>query len=156
MQEEEHYLTEEKRKVFEDELHLLKYTRRKEIAEQLDYSKSLGDLSENAEYQQARADQATSEARIAKLEYILKYAKAISNVKTDAVQVGSTIVLQKKGDTTEKTYTIVDSEESDMSIGNISFKSPLGSIVLSKKKGEEFSFTTPAGVKVTYVVKKIA
>jgi len=157
MPEEEHYLTAEKKQAFEEELHLLKFTRRQEIADQLEYAKSLGDLSENAEYHQARADQATTEARISQLEHILKHAKIITHTKSDTVQVGSTVLLDKVGDKSEsKTFTIVDSEESDMSRGNISFKSPLGAAVLGKKKSEEFSFMTPGGSKVTYILKKIS
>ena len=156
MPEEEHYLTAEKKKLFEEELHLLKFTRRQEIADQLEYTKSLGDLSENAEYRQARADQASTEARIAQLEHIIKHAKIISHVKSDKVQVGSTVELIKKGTKDTRVFNIVDSEESDMSLGNISFKSALGKAVLGQKKGEEFSFITPVGAKATDKVKKIS
>ncbi|PIP87319.1 transcription elongation factor GreA [Candidatus Campbellbacteria bacterium CG22_combo_CG10-13_8_21_14_all_36_13] len=156
MPEEEHYLTEEKKKQFEEELKVLQTVKRKEIAEQLDYAKSLGDLSENAEYHQARAEQANTESRIAKLEHILKYSKTISHAKSDKVQVGSKVVIRKKGDTTDKEFNLVDSEESDMSVGNLSFTSPLGRAMFGKKKGEEFTFVTPSGSKATYTVKKVS
>jgi len=156
MSEEEHYLTGEKKKQFEEELKILQTIKRKEIAEQLDYAKSLGDLSENAEYHQARADQANTESRIAKLEYIIKYAKIISQTKSDNIQVGSKVVLTKNGDSSDKEYNLVDSEESDMSLGNLSFTSPLGRAMIGKKKGEEFTFITPSGSKATYTIKKVS
>ena len=91
------YLTIEKKQALESELQQLKTVRRKEIADALEYAKSLGDLSENAEYHQAREDQANCEDRIAHIEQILKNAVIMDGQSTGAVNVGSTVTVVKKG-----------------------------------------------------------
>lgn len=151
---EQHYLTPEKHEEFKKELNYLKTVKRTEIAKSLEYAKSLGDLSENAEYHEARDAQAAVEDRINKLEYILKNATIVSNHATDAVAVGSVIIIEKEGDKNPRTFTIVGSEEADASKGYISMRSPLGQSAVGKKKGESFSFQTPSGM-MTYVVKDI-
>src|SRR5438309_947573 len=95
--EEHEYLTKEKYEEFTKELSELKGKRRKEVAENLEYAKSLGDLSENAEYHEARDVQATIEDRIAKLEELLKTATIISEHETSAVNVGSIVTVEKDG-----------------------------------------------------------
>jgi transcription elongation factor GreA len=154
MKEEKEYLTKEKYEEFKNELEYLRKTRRKEIAENLEYAKSLGDLSENAEYHEARDMQANIEDRIQKLENILKTAVIVSSHETNAVTVGSTVTVKNEKDSKEYTYTIVGTEEADMSHGKISTKSPLGGAVIGKKKGEIFTFSTPGGV-VKYAVVDI-
>lgn len=145
MKDEHEYLTKEKFEEFKKELEHLRTTKRKEVAETLEYAKGLGDLSENAEYHEARDMQASVEDRIAKLEMILKSATIVSqNQKTDVVSIGSVITVKKDKDT--KTFTIVGSEEADMASGKISVKSPFGVAVLGKKKGETFTFSTPSGM----------
>lgn len=151
---EEEYLTPEKHKEIEKELEFLKTERRKEVAENLEYAKGLGDLSENAEYHEARDMQAAVEDRIMKLEHILKHAVIVSSHKSDTVVVGSVITVRKTKDGEEKVLTIVGSEEADMGAGKISFRSPLGSAAIGKKVGETFSFTTPSG-KMEYEIIKI-
>jgi len=145
------YLTNEKRAELEKELNYLKTERRKEIAEHLEYSKKLGDLSENAEYHQAREEQAEVEDRIRKLENLLKDAVTISGAGKDVVTIGSTFRLQREGDNKSYIYTIVGSEEADMSHGKISNISPLGSALLGHKKGETVKVSTPKGV-VSYTI----
>lgn len=141
---EETVLTREKFDELVKELDYLKTTRRTEIAESLEYARSLGDLSENAEYQEARELQAATEERIRKLEDIIKRAKIVSHKKTDAVDFGSVVCVKKEsGDQHE--YTIVGSEEADMRERKISHVSPLGAAMMGKKKGEEFTFETPNG-----------
>ena len=147
------YLSQEKFDEFQKELDYLKKTRRREIAENLEYAKSLGDLSENAEYQEAREIQANTEDRIARLENILKTAQIISGKKTDMVSIGSVITVERLRDKQESVYTIVGSEEADITHAKISTKSPFGAAVLGKKKGEKFSFTTPDGSNEYKVVK---
>lgn len=142
---EKHYLTEEKLKELKNELDFLKTTKRKEIAEDLEYARALGDLSENAEYHAAREMQATVEDRIAKLEDILKNAEILKVTHSDTVRVGSTVVLVKTKDKSEKTFTIVSSEEADTAKGKISNLSPLGKELMGKKKGDTFILTTPGG-----------
>lgn len=136
------------------ELDELRTTRRKEVAEQLEYARSLGDLSENAEYQEAREMQAAVEERIGKIEHVLKNAKIVSEgKKSDNVGMGSTVTVQKVGGDEKKSYTIVGAEESDMFSGKISYHSPLGSALLNKKKGDEFSFHTPKGSQKYRILK---
>lgn len=142
----EEYLTKEKFKDLEQELIELKTIKRKEIAEALEYAKSLGDFSENQEYQEARNSQAILEDRINKLELILKSAKIVSVQNNNHVAVGSIVTLEKESDKSTKTYTMVGSEEANASAGKISVRSPLGLAALGKSKGETFSFETPNGM----------
>ena len=146
MQTGEDYLTKEKFKEFEKELGHLKTVKRKEVAEALEYAKSLGDLSENQEYQEARDSQAILEDRINRLEVILKSAKIVSTQSTNLVMVGSVVTLEKESDQSRKFYTLVGSEEADAASGKISVRSPLGLTALGKSKGETFSFETPSGM----------
>ena len=98
------YLTLEKKTELEGELVSLKSIRRKEIADALEYAKSLGDLSENAEYHQAREDQANCEDRIAHLEQILKNAVIMDKHHSGTVEVGTTITVVKKGEKNERQF----------------------------------------------------
>lgn len=150
------YLTQEKFDEFQKELEYLKHVRRKEVAENLEYAKSLGDLSENAEYHEARDTQANIEDRILKIESILKQSIIVpSSHDTTSVTVGSAVTVEKRGgEGGKKTYTLVGSEEADMNAGKISIKSPLGAALMGKKKREEFTFKTPGG-SVTYIVSDI-
>jgi transcription elongation factor GreA len=143
------YLTKEKMQEFIKELDVLRTEKRKEVAESLEYAKKLGDLSENAEYHEARQAQAEVEDRILHLEHILNTAKIVDEQHGDIAVVGSTVKVQKEGDKETKTYKIVGSEEADMAHGKISNLSPIGSAVIGKRKGEVFGFSTPKG-KVNY------
>lgn len=147
---EKEYLTQEKFDELKKELVELKTTRRKEVAENLEYSKALGDLSENAEYHEARDMQATLEDRISKLEDLLKSAVIVSeHAVTGAVNIGSVVTVKKD----DKTfiYTIVGSEEADVATNKISIKSPFGQAILGKKKGDKFSYSAPSG-ELSYTV----
>lgn len=148
------YLSEGKLKELKAELENLKTVKRKEVADSLEFAKSLGDLSENAEYIQAREDQANTEERIAKLEEIMKSAVVVAKHHSSIVEVGSTVVVKKTGADSEQKYQIVGSEESDMSSGKISNTSPLGEALYGKKKGESISFKSPKGV-VNYTIVNI-
>lgn len=139
------YLSQEKYKEFVGELDYLQTTRRQEVAEQLQEARSLGDLSENAEYHQAREDQANIEKRIKDLEAILEGAKIVGKSSSTKIGVGSTVVIQKKGDSSKKEYIIVGNQESDISQNKISVSSPLVKAMLEKEKGEEFVFQSPKG-----------
>ena len=139
------YLTKEKYEELKNELDQLKSVKRKEIAENLEYAKSLGDLSENAEYQQARELQASTEERISKVESILKSAVIVALHHSEKVEIGSTVTVQKEGEKEKRLFKIVGSEEADTVQGKISYVSPLGSALMGKKKGESFSFSTPKG-----------
>ena len=102
----EEYLTREKFEELKNELGNLKTVRRKEIAESLEYARSLGDLSENAEYQEAREMQAATEERIGKLEGILKSAKIVAHKESDVVSMGSSVTIQKDGEKDAREYKI--------------------------------------------------
>jgi len=149
---EEIVLTREKFDELVTELEHLKTTRRTEIAEGLEYARSLGDLSENAEYQEARELQAATEERIHKLEDMIKYAKIASENKGGVVDFGSLVTVKKDGDDEEHEYMIVGSEEADMRTRKISHVSPLGAAMMGKKKSEEFTFSTPNGKQKFTVV----
>ena len=140
------YITKEKRKAFEIELKDLKGPKRKEILEALRYAKTLGDLSENAEYHQAREDQGKLEERIAKIEQILKSSQTVGKGGGDTIEIGSSVVVQKGATSEKKTLTVVGSEEADMAKGKISHRSPLGVALFGKRKGDSISFATPSGV----------
>jgi len=149
--EEKQYLSKEKFDQLSEELRELKTEKRREVAEKLEFAKSLGDLSENAEYQEARDDQAKTEDRISNLEALLKFAEIVTHKKSDVVSVGSVVVVCKKGQTNEQTFCIVGSEEVDMSAGKISNKSPLGMAILNKTKGDTATFNAPNG-EVQYTI----
>jgi transcription elongation factor GreA len=151
---EEAILTKDKYEQLKEELDFLLNTKRQEIANQIDAAKSLGDLSENAEYHEARAAQARVEDRIRTLEELLKYARVIEHKRTDIVEVGSTVKLQKKGTTSEQTLTIAGSEESDIMKGLVSFSSPMGQALVGKSAGDHVQVTTPSGT-VEYTIISI-
>lgn len=146
MSDKKEYLTKEKFDELKKELDYLKTTSRKEIAESLEYARSLGDLSENAEYQEARNLQTATEERIVKLESILKSASIVTDKNlTDEVSLGSSVSIQKEGEKDIHEYQVVGTEEADMHERKISHLSPLGEAMMGKKKGEVFSFATPNG-----------
>ena len=156
----EELISQEKFEELTKELDMLRTARRREVAEQLEYARSLGDLSENAEYQEAREMQASVEERIQKLEGILKNAKIVRAGKTETVGMGSVVSVQKIGGDPstslgagKHSYTIVGAEEADMLKGMISYHSPLGAALMGKKKGDEFSFHTPKGSQKYKILK---
>ena len=151
-----YYITKEKRKALELELEELKGPKRKKILEDLEYSKSLGDLKENAEYHQTREEQGKLEERISKIEQILQSSQVVSSTGGgDIVQIGSKVVVQKDGTKDTKTYIIVGSEEASMAEGKISNHSPLGVALFGKKKGDPVSFNTPSG-RVDYKILSVS
>ncbi len=139
------YLTPEKKIELEVELQHLMTVRRKEVADSLEYAKSLGDLSENAEYHQAREDQATCEDRITHLQEVLKNVVLTSTSHSKKIHVGSTVVVKKKGEKETREYSIVGGEEADALTGKVSNESPLGSALLGKDKGDEVLVSAPKG-----------
>lgn len=147
MADDMNYLSKEKFDEFTKELEYLKTVRRREIAEQLEYARSLGDLSENAEYEEARNLQAATEERIRSIEESLSHARIIEHTKGNNVSLGSVVTIQKQGEKDEHLYEIVGSAEANMQERKISHLSPLGSALMEKKKGDTFSFETPKGVQ---------
>ena len=147
------YLSEEALEKLRQELLNLKTQKRQEIAARLEYAKSLGDLSENAEYQEAKEEQTLMEQRIAELEERLREAVVMAKpVQNDRVSIGSTVRIKTDG--RETVYMIVGSEEADPAAGKISNESPLGKAFLGKKAGEKVEVKTPGGAMV-YTIAEI-
>ena len=136
-------LTEEKKKALLEELNHLKTTRRKEILEVLNYAKSLGDLSENAEYHQAREDQGKLEDRINQIDYMLQSAVFVKKRHSNIVEIGSSVTIKKEGEKEPVVYHIVGTEEADMPAKKISNNSPLGAALFGKSEGDAITLTTP-------------
>jgi len=155
MDKADNYITEEKKKKLEAELSELMGPKRREILENLEYAKSLGDLSENAEYHQTREEQAKLEERIHKIGQILESSRIVSKSGGDIIEVGSNVVVQKEGTKEEKTFQIVGSEEADTALGKISNRSPFGEALFGNKKGDVISFKTPKGV-VNYKIVNVS
>ena len=148
-----HYLTKERLEDLKKELEELKTVKRIEISQQLKKAKELGDLSENAEYIEAREEKGRIEDRIADLEDIIKNSSIIKkSKKQDEVAVGSTVDVLR-GDK-RMTLIIVGSHETQPENGQISNASPLGRALLGKKLGETVIIQTPGG-KVEYTIEKI-
>jgi transcription elongation factor GreA len=147
MAQKELILTYEGLKKLENELEKLKTVRRREVAERIKTAREFGDLSENAEYDEAKNEQAFIEGRIAELEHKLKNAKVIDedDIGTDIVSVGS-IVKVKDDELNEIfTYHIVGSAEADPMEDKISNESPVGAALLSKKVGDKINIDVPDG-----------
>ncbi len=150
------FLTQEKFEELKKQLDHLKTVRRKEVAESLEYARSLGDISENAEYQEARDMQAAIEERIQYLEQVIKEAKIVAHVKKgDVVGLGSEVTIKKGDEKESHTYTIVGSEEANIHDHKLSYLSPLGEALMGKAKEDTFTFDTPGG-KQTYTILKVA
>lgn len=139
------YLTKENKEALEAEHKYLTGTKRKEIISAIEYAKSLGDLSENAEYHIAREEQGKLEERIAVIENVLKNAEVVDRSSNGTISIGSTVVIQKEGEANTRTFIIVGSEETDMLSGKISYKSPIGAALNGKKKGDTVTVSTPRG-----------
>jgi len=141
------FITRDGLKKLNQELDDLKNVKRKEIAERIAQAKELGDLSENAEYQSARNDQAFNEGRILELEAVLKNAVIIEELETKAgvVNVGSKIKIKEDsdGESNEKEYHIVGSHEADPSSGKISNESPIGKALLGASTGQVIEIVLP-------------
>ena len=146
------YITPEKREELLKELNTLKTVGRREVLEALEFAKSLGDLSENAEYHQAREEQGKIEERISTIEHIMLNSEIIKKHHSNKVEVGVTVTVQKEGSKDKQTFRIVGSEEADVLAGKISHKSPLGAALFGKEKGETAKFSTPKGTTVYKVI----
>ena len=146
------YLSAEALEKVKQEVHMLKTVKRQEIAGRLEHAKSLGDLSENAEYQEAKEEQTLVEQRIAEFEERIREAVVmVRPTKTDKVSVGSTV--RATSGKREIVYTIVGSEEANPAAGKVSNESPLGKAFLGKKVGEHVEVKAPAGSTVYTVVE---
>ena len=130
-----------------DELKYLKLTRREEIKEQIAVARGFGDLSENAEYDEARNEQAKVEARIQELEALIENAEIIDETNMDvrSISLGSVVKLYDEDFEEEITYSIVGSNQADPLEQKISDQSPIGRALMGKKAGDRVTVTAPAG-----------
>lgn len=155
MKEKEYLLTKEGLRQIEEELAYLKKEGRKEIAAEIKEAADHGDLSENAEYDEAKNRQAQLEMKIIELEYILKNAVLIErDSKKDVVKVGSTVILKDLEFNEEMEVALVGITEADPSIGKISNESPVGSAIIGSKVGDVVEVEVPVGV-VQYEILEI-
>ena len=136
------------------ELEQLQTVRRREVAERIREAREFGDISENAEYDDAKNEQAMLEARIASLEDKLRSATVIdsSDIGTDVVGVGSVVHVKEEGGKSTK-YTIVGSAEASPADMRLSNESPIGKALLGHKRGEEVVITTPRGERKLKITK---
>ena len=141
----EYVLTREGKAALEEELDTLKNVTRKEVSAKIKEARSFGDLSENAEYDEAKNEQAEVEARIGEIENMLKYARVLDDdeIRSDIVTPGSRVVLDIFGG--EKTYTILGSTEADPYKNKLSYESPIGAAILNKSAGDTVKAMTPGG-----------
>jgi len=149
------FITQEGLKKLEQDLKYLKTEKRREIANRIQTAKDLGDLSENAEYSQAKDELAFNEGRILELEDVIRNATVIKeNKEKNLVLVGNSIKIKDQETDEIKEYNIVGSQEADPVAGKISNESPLGKAFINKKKGEAVEITLPKGI-VRYQIIEI-
>lgn len=135
------------------ELETLKTTGRKAVVARLKAARELGDLSENAEYDDARNEQSFIEGRIQELDALVQHARVIQHHASSVVELGTSVTVLIDGDT--ETYEIVGATESDPAAGKISAESPIGAALLGHKVGDTVTVKTPAG-EASYTIKKIS
>jgi len=151
---EQVYLTPEGREELERELKQLVEVRRPDLAMKLKEAVADGDLKENANYHDAKEQQAFVEGRIQYLEHVLRSAVTITNNgATDEVRLGSEVTIVEDGGE-EETYMIVGAAEANPREGKISNESPIGGALLGRRKGEKVRVRTPGG-EVIFKIKKI-
>ncbi len=148
-------LTKEKLEKLEDELEYLKTKKRPEMAEKIKIARSFGDLSENADYDEAKNEQGEVESRIMKIEDMIRNAKTIEvNENSDIVGVGNTVTLYDEEFDEEIEYKLVGTAESNPLEGYISNESPVGEAIIGHKVDDRVEVETPNG-KMYFVIKKI-
>lgn len=147
------YVTNEGLEQMKQELEDLIQVKRPEVIKALKEARALGDLSENAEYDAARQEQAQTEARIKELEAMIEHAVIIENVDTNEVSIGTKVTIEYVGDDDTEEYSIVGVKEADPFNNKISNESPIARAILGKKIGDIVSVDSPNG---TYDVKVVA
>ena len=151
--EKELYLTEEGLEEIKKELDELKLVKRPEVINALKDARAQGDLSENAEYDAARSEQAVVESRIKELEVMLERAVVITKVETDVVSIGTKVTLEYVDDDDTEEYMVVGSQEADPFTNKISNESPIAKAIMGLKVGSVVSVDSPNG---KYDVKILA
>ena len=143
-------ITKEGLKKLKDELEERKSKVRQEIAHAIKEAKEQGDLSENAEYSEAKRQQGENETRVAELEMIIKTSQVVEHDNSaKGIQMGSKINVKFNG--SEMDFQIVGSNEADPGNFKISNESPMGKAFMGKKKGDKIEVDTPSG-KIKYVI----
>lgn len=145
------YLTKTGFKKLKEELEERKTKNRREIARDIKEAKEQGDLSENAEYSEAKAQQRENESRIMKLENIIRTSKVVGkNGKNNAIDIGSEI--EVKHSDKKMVFYIVGSNEADPTQGKISNESPIGKVFIGKKKGDKVEVILPNKKRIVYEI----
>ncbi len=150
------YLTQEGYEKLREELEYLERTKRRQIAKALEHARSLGDLSENAEYDAAKNEQAHCEKRIADLKEKLSRTKILGqgDVPKDQVFIGAKVGLTDLDTQEELEYLLVSKEEADYDHGKISIDSPVGKALMQRKIEDVVEIKVPAGI-IRYKITKI-
>lgn len=149
------YLTSEGLEELKKELEYLKLEKRPEVINALKDARALGDLSENAEYDAARQEQAIVEGRIAELEVMVENAVIIEKANTDCVGIGTKVKLEYVDDADTEEYSIVGSKEADPFLNKISNESPIAQAIIGLKVGDIAHVSSPNGqydVKILEIV----
>lgn len=152
MEDQIQYLTADSLDALKKELENLKSVKIPDVARRIDEAKQQGDLSENAEYHQAREDMSWAQGRLQEVEHIINNSQIIVHKKTGTVQIGSALTVSVNGK--KKDYTIVGPQEINPAKGFISNESPLGEAFIGHKVGDKVEVTTPAG-KIAYEILEI-
>lgn len=150
--------TEEGYKVLTDELNYLKTVRREEIKEAIAVAKGFGDLSENSEYDEARNEQAKTEARIKELEELVANAQIVDESKMDmsVVSLGSSVTVYDVEEDEEIVYSIVGSNEVNPIERRISDQSPIGKALMGQRAGSSVTVELPSGEVIHMDIKDVA
>ena len=149
------YLTSEGLEDLKKELEHLKLEKRPEVISALKDARALGDLSENAEYDAARQEQAIVEGRIAELEVMIENAVIIEKANTDCVGIGTKVTIEYVDDNDTEEYSIVGSKEADPFLNKISNESPIAQAIIGLKVGDIAHVSSPNGqydVKILEIV----
>lgn len=156
MADDVHYLTPEGLREYEERLNYLRNVRRQEVAERLRLAlEEGGELVENAEYEDAKNEQAFIEGEIMRLEMILSNAQIIEdNGPKDVVGLGDTVTIQEVGADSVEVYTLVGAAEANPRAGKISYKSPLGRALMDKRVGDKVVVEAPDG-PISFEIKAI-
>ena len=151
------YLTPEGYEKLKEELDYLEKTKRREISKALEYARSLGDISENAEYDSAKNEQAHCEKKIAELKDKLSRARIIDpkQIPENQVFIGAKVLLKDLDTDEELEYMLVSQEEADYEAGKISIESPVGKSLLQRKLDDIVEINVPAGT-LRYKITKIS
>ena len=138
-----------------EELNYLKTVRREEIKNDIAVARSFGDLSENAEYDEARNEQAKTEARIKELEELIENAVIVDEIDTSVVSLGSVVRVRDESDGEEFEYSLVGSNEANPLLGKISDQSPIGKSLMGTREGAVLHIEAPVGT-ITLTVLSVS